>query len=122
MELARKLYASDYYIHTLKPAKQGIFQSHSEDPQSPCLPSQKKSLANSTQITYFMAPERIISPETGEYKTYGIAAYHYLSALPVQVVRDISLDGSLVFAMVRLFNKYKLSPLHLKDVVLDMLG
>lgn len=72
-------------------------------------------------FTYFMAPEKAYSPEHGEYKTYGIAAYLYLGASPVQVIRDISLDGDRVFHIVRKLNKHELSLIHLMDVVSDML-
>ena len=36
-------------------------------------------------------------------------------------VRDAALDGELVLRMVQTFNRCRLSPLHLKDAVLDML-
>lgn len=84
--------------------------------------SECESANNVPVTTYFIFSEKINTRETKEFKTYGIAAYHYLSALPERIVRDVSLNGEFVFSMVRMLNKHKLSPLHLKDVILDMLG
>ena len=71
--------------------------------------------------TYFMIHRKTNDPELGEYHTFGIAVYRQLWREPVTVLRDVALDGDLVFRMVQTFNKHHLSPLHLKDAVLDML-
>lgn len=72
-------------------------------------------------ITYFMFRRKANAPELGEYHTFDIAVYGQLWREPVTVLQDVALDGDLVFRMVRTFNRCHLSPLHLKDAVLDML-
>lgn len=72
-------------------------------------------------ITYFMFWRKASAPELGTYHTYDIAAYGDLWRDPLAVVRDAALDGELVLRMVQTFNRCRLSPLHLKDAVLDML-
>lgn len=71
--------------------------------------------------TYFVIHRKTNDPELGEYHTFGIAVYGQLWREPVAVLWDVALDGDLVFRMVRTFNEHCLSPLHLKDAVLDML-
>ena len=39
----------------------------------------------------------------------------------MRIVRDVTTDAELAFRMVWAFNRYGLSPLHLKDAILDML-
>jgi len=62
-------------------------------------------------ISYFMFRRKKYAPEIGTYLHQG----------PVQILQDVSTDAELVFRMVMAFNRYSLSPLHLKDAVLDML-
>ena len=75
----------------------------------------------SMSISYFMFRRKNYAPEIGTYYSYDIAAYGPLIMGPVQMIRDVSVDAELVFRMVMAFNKYSLSPLHLKDAILDML-
>lgn len=72
-------------------------------------------------VTYFMFRRKANAPELGAYHTFDIAAYGALWHEPLVVLRDVALDGELVFRMVQTFNRCHLSPLHLKDAVLDML-
>ena len=72
-------------------------------------------------ISYFMFRRKKYAPEIGAYHSYDIVAYGYLFQAPVRIVRDVSADAELAFRMVWAFNRYGLSPLHLKDAILDML-
>ena len=72
-------------------------------------------------ISYFMFLRKKYAPEIGTYHSYDIVAYGPLILGPVQIIRDVSTDAELVFRMVLAFNGYGLSPLHLKDAILDML-
>ena len=72
-------------------------------------------------ISYFMFRRKKYAPEIGIYYSYDIVAYGYLFQAPVRIVRDVSTDAELIFRMVWAFNRYGLSPLHLKYAILDML-
>ena len=72
-------------------------------------------------ISYFMFRRKKYAPEIGTYYSYDIVVYGLLHQGPVQILQDVSTDAEQVFRMVMAFNRYSLSPLHLKDAVLDML-
>ena len=72
-------------------------------------------------ITYFMFRRKANAPELGEYHTFDIAVYGDLWREPLVVIRDVALDGELAFRMIQACNRCNLSPIHLKDVILDML-
>ena len=72
-------------------------------------------------ISYFMFRRKKYAPEIGTYYSYDIVVYGLLHQGPVQILQDVSTDAERVFRMVMAFNRYSLSPLHLKDAVLDML-
>ena len=72
-------------------------------------------------VSYFMFRRKKYAPEIGTYYSYDIVVYGLLQQGPVQILQDISTNAELVFRMVMAFNRYSLSLLHLKDVVLDML-
>lgn len=72
-------------------------------------------------VSYFMFRRKKYTPEIGTYYSYDIVVYGSLYRGPVQIIRDVSTDVELVFRMVWAFNRYSLSPLHLKDAILDML-
>lgn len=72
-------------------------------------------------ITYFMFRRKVNAPELGEYHTFDIAVYGDLWRDPLTVIRDVTLDGELAFRMIQTFNGCNLSPIHLKDAILDML-
>ena len=71
--------------------------------------------------TYFMFRRKQNTAELGTYMSYDIVVYRELYQKPVQIVRDVSPDGDLVFRMVQIFNRCRLSPLHLMDIIPDML-
>ena len=72
-------------------------------------------------ITYFMFRRKASVPELGEYHTFDIAVYGDLWREPLAVIRDVALDGELALRMIQTFNGCNLSPIHLKDAILDML-
>lgn len=87
-------------------------------PDTPCQPSNETSVM---PVTYFILPHKAYSPELGHYKSYGIAAYGYINTSPIEIIKDISTNGDLVFYMVWMLNKHRISTLHFKDTILDML-
>ena len=72
--------------------------------------------------TYFMFQRKNSIPEIDTYYSYDIAVYGPLYRGPVQVVRDVSTDGDLVFRMITAFNENSLSPEHLSDAIQDFLN
>lgn len=72
-------------------------------------------------FTYFMFRRKMYAPEIGTYYSHDIVVYARFMDGPVAILRDVTPDGDLAFCMVKAFNRFGLSPLHLKDVVLDML-
>lgn len=70
---------------------------------------------------YFMFSKKRSAPEIGTYRSYDIVAYDRLIDGPAAIIRDVTPDGDLAYRMVEAFNRLDLSPVHLKDVVLDML-
>lgn len=72
--------------------------------------------------TYFMFRRRYSTPEVGTYYSYDIAVYGPLYRRPVQIVRDVSTNGELVYRMITLFNEKALSPIHLLDTIQDFLS
>ena len=72
-------------------------------------------------ITYYLFRRKHFVPEIGTYYSFDIVAYRLLYCPPVVVLRDVAVDGNLVLRMIQVFNKLQLSPIHLKDAVLDML-
>ena len=72
--------------------------------------------------TYFPFKQKYSTPETGAYFGYDIAVYGPLYRRPVQIVRDMSTNGELIFRMITLFNEKALSPIHLLDAIQDFLS
>ncbi|BDF66610.1 hypothetical protein CE91St43_05820 [Oscillospiraceae bacterium] len=72
-------------------------------------------------ITYILFQRKKYAPEIGAYHSCDLVAYRELYRPPVAVLRDVTPDGNLALRMVQAFNKHQLSPIHLKDAVLDML-
>lgn len=72
----------------------------------------------SVKWQYCVVHETGYHTDLGEYTTYGIQL-----TLPndSKIVHDISTSRKTVEQMVALFNRCQLSPVHLYDVVTDML-
>ena len=72
--------------------------------------------------TYFMFQRKYSTPEIGTCYSYDIVVYGPLYRSPVQVVRNVSTDGELVFRMITAFNESNLLPVHLMDAIQDFLN
>lgn len=70
---------------------------------------------------YFMFLRKRNAPEIGAYRSFDIVAYDRILDGPAAVIRDVTPDGDLAYRMVEAFTRLGLSPIHLKDAVLDML-
>ena len=71
---------------------------------------------------YIMMPKIRYAPGIGTYVSYDIAAYDCFKRDFVTIVWDATSDRDLALRMVGQFNRYQLSPIHLKDAIADMLS
>ena len=67
---------------------------------------------------YCLISENYIHIDLGEYHTYGIQVRGFNFS---EILHDVSPCKDTVVRMTEFFNKYQLSPIHLKDAVEDML-
>ncbi len=67
-------------------------------------------------MQYEIFSEEIINNETGNYISYGIR-----DKSGENVVSDITTDYTEILKMVRLLNEYRVSKIHLMDVIYDLL-
>ena len=72
-------------------------------------------------VQYIMLPRIRYAPDAGTYVSYDIAAYDSFAGDIVQIVWDVTPDRNLALRMVGRFNRYQLSPIHLEDVIRDIL-
>lgn len=72
-------------------------------------------------LQYIMAPKIRYAPEIGTYVSYDLAAYDCFERDIVSVVRDVTADRKTALHIVEKLNRYQLSPIHLIDVIQDML-
>ena len=78
-------------------------------------------LSRNKIIEYRMVEETLLSKELGVYyHTYGIAVFE--NGKQTELVSDVSLDRTTVKELVRKCNKYALEPIHLYDVIEDILA
>ena len=71
---------------------------------------------------YYMFWTEKYAPELGVYHSSDIAVYEApFFRGPTLVLRDVTPEWDLAFRMIETFNRLNLSPIHLKDAVLDML-
>ena len=70
---------------------------------------------------YIMMPKIRYAPGIGTYVSYDIATYDCFKRDIVSIVWDVTSDRDLALRMVGQFNRYQLSPIHLKDAIADML-
>lgn len=68
---------------------------------------------------FMPVPERFLKAEGNYIITYGIAAYQ--KTHKIAFVPNVSPNLALVIRLCLRFNILKLSPLHLRDVLSDML-
>lgn len=71
---------------------------------------------------YIMMPKIRYAPGIGTYASYDIAAYDCFKRDIVSIIWDATSDRDLALRMVGQFNRYQLSPIHLKEAISDMLG
>lgn len=74
------------------------------------------------QVQYIMMPKIRYAQGTGTYVSYDIAAYDSFRRGITALVPDATPDRELALCMVGRFNRYQLSPIHLRDAILDMLN
>ena len=71
---------------------------------------------------YIMIPSIKYEPGIGTYASYDIALYNFFKHDIVSIIFDATSDRDLALRMVGQFNRYQLSPIHLKDAIADMLS
>ena len=70
---------------------------------------------------YIMMPKIRYATGIGTYVSYDLVAYDCFKRDIVSIVWDVTSDRDLALRMVGQFNRYQLSPIHLKDAIADML-
>jgi len=73
-------------------------------------------------IRYTAVGERRYFPGLGAYRTYGILAVRADRKQRAAYVPDISTDRAFVSGLAERCTDGQLSPIHLRDVVMDALG
>lgn len=71
---------------------------------------------------YIMISSLKYAPGIGTYASFDIAAYDCFKRDIVSIVWDVTSDRDLALRMCERFNRYQLSPIHLKEAILDMLA
>ena len=72
-------------------------------------------------VQYIMSPKIRYAPEIGTYVSYDLAAYDCFKHDMVSIIRDVTSDRKTALHIVEKFNRYQLSPIHLIDIIQDML-
>lgn len=75
-------------------------------------------------IRYVLVEEHLYSPETGPYHSYGIMALHSAGDEEKRLlyVPDVSTDRDAAAGLARRCTCAELSPVHLREVLMDALG
>ena len=82
--------------------------------------SKSEGVKAKTKIKYITVEDTLYCDELSTaYRTFGIAVLE--NGRRTYFISDISLDRSAVDSLVRKCNKYSLDPVHLPDVVDDLL-
>ncbi len=71
-------------------------------------------------ITYMTVKEEILDEEDNIHNTYGIRVVE--DGREISVIYDISTDGERIQKLTDLCNENALDPIHLSDVVNDLLN
>ena len=79
----------------------------------------KSIMGNSYQ--YIMISSLKYAPGIGTYASYDLAAYDCFKRDIVSIVWDVTSDRDLALRMCERFNRYQLSPIHLKEAILYMI-
>ena len=75
----------------------------------------------SERIVYLVVSKRHYSRELGAYRSCDIVACDMRSCTVAARVRDVTTDSELALRMVELLNRGRLAPIHLAEVIDDML-
>lgn len=72
---------------------------------------------------YLPIESELVSPFIGAYRTFGLRTYEVCNGVDkeVMLLPDISTDLSFVLHLARIFTQKQLDPIHLLDVVEDLL-
>jgi len=73
-------------------------------------------------IRYIVVGERRYSPELGVYRSYGILAVRADQKRRAAYVPDVSVDRAFVSRLAERCTNGQLSPIQLRDAVMDALG
>ncbi len=65
---------------------------------------------------YVLVEEQLFTPELGEYRSFGIRTKN-----GEDFVSDVSTDRAFVSELVERCNREEVSPIHLRDIVVDAL-
>ena len=71
---------------------------------------------------YIMMPKIRYAPDIGTHVSYDIAAYDCFDCDIVAIVWDVTSDRNTALHIVETLNRNQLSPIHLEDVIHDMLN
>ncbi len=71
---------------------------------------------------YIMMPKIRYAPGIGTYVSYDIAAYDCFERDIVEIVWDVTPDRNTALHIVEMLNRHQLSPIHMEDVIHDMLN
>lgn len=71
---------------------------------------------------FIMMPKIRYAQGIGTYVSYDIAEYDCFKRDIMTIAWDVTSDRDLALYMCEKFNRYQLSPEHLEDAILDMIG
>ena len=73
-------------------------------------------------IIYMLITHEKYAPDIGTYDSFDIAAFNCIEHRIVEIVRDATVDRDTAEHIVMALNQYQLSPIHLSEVIHDMLN
>ena len=73
-------------------------------------------------IIYMLITHKKYAPDLGTYFSFDIAAFNCIEHRIVEIVRDATADRDAAEHVVTALNQHLLSPIHLRDVIHDMLS
>ena len=73
-------------------------------------------------IIYMLITHKKYAPDLGTHFRFDIAAFNCIEHRIVEIVRDAAADRDAAEHIVMAFNQHLLSPIHLRDVIHDMLN
>ena len=79
-----------------------------------------KSIMNNP-YQYIMMSSLKYATGIGTYASFDIAAFDTFNRCIDNIVFDVTSDRDLALRMCERFNRYRLSPIHLEDAILDMI-